>query len=404
MHSTGPIHLDPHIASKITQLSIDRYRKCLRLFLGYIIKSGFVINDVAELDDLLVEWKNHDSVSKSNFEGAVACVEMALPAAKHHLPWSRAVVKAWSVSHVARHTIPLCEGPCILIACHLASRGHGRLGAGMVLQQALGLRPSEVLGLQAVDVMLPEERGLEPTAPVVVGLGIRTGTKAKRAQTVSLQNPTKAALLRWLKRGTKPDHCIVGYTYESYRRLLRQMCGELRLEVEFTPHSPRAGFATECVSAGLGLARTRELGRWVSEASCRTYLDVSSAAAIQTNLATQNLADPIAYCYSHLLEFFAGAQDCFHTVPRDAPAVFATDAARGLIPGRGRQVLPARLAAAAGSGQLVSVADAETLSGVYAASASRSAGRGRGHYRRKVVEEAAQVGHSAQRSLGRGRS
>jgi len=50
------------------------------------------------------------------------------------------------------------EGPAVYIGVHIAARGHPRLGAGLVIQQAVGLRPSELLGRWGQDVVLPEDR------------------------------------------------------------------------------------------------------------------------------------------------------------------------------------------------------------------------------------------------------
>ena len=80
----------------------------------------------------------------------------------------------------------MTEGPAVYIGCQMSARGHGRLGAGVILQEALGLRPSELLGITGDDVMLPEDRAQEVFMPAVIGLGIKHGTKAKRAQTVML--------------------------------------------------------------------------------------------------------------------------------------------------------------------------------------------------------------------------
>ena len=140
--------------------------------------------------------------------------------------------------------MPLGLGPACLIACHLSGEGHGRLGLGIVLQRLLGLRPSELLALQPQDIALPEFGCLhEPTA--VVGLGIRGGTKAKRAQAVMLRDVVGIGLLRWMISETRDGECIVGYSYEQYRRLLSRTEKRLGLEVGWTPHSPRSGFASE---------------------------------------------------------------------------------------------------------------------------------------------------------------
>ena len=156
--ATGPRFLAPVLASKVKDSTSKRYRSALREFLSFCIFHHFTFATADELDDLLVEW-HHSSpaVTKAKMESAVAAAEHILPHFKHHLPWARAVLAAWAVVHVARRTVPLCREPCCLVAAHLAAAGHPKLGAGLVIQQALGLRPSELVGLWAGDIMLPED-------------------------------------------------------------------------------------------------------------------------------------------------------------------------------------------------------------------------------------------------------
>ena len=80
----------------------------------------------------------------------------------------------------------MTEGPTVYIGCQMSARGHGRLGAGVTLQEAPGLRSSELLGITGDDVMLPEDRAQEVPMPAVIGLGIKHDTKANRVQTVML--------------------------------------------------------------------------------------------------------------------------------------------------------------------------------------------------------------------------
>ena len=190
---------------------------------------------------MLAEWKNDSRPSKANFEAAVAATEFAVHHFRGHLAWCHAVIAGWAVAHVARHTVPLGLGPACLIACHLAADGHGRLGLGMVIQRLLGLRPSEMLAIQGRDCSLPEHgQASEPLA--IIGLGIRGGTKAKRAQAVMLRDVVAIGLLRWLISDTPDDECLIGYTYERYRRLLNKYERKLGLEIRWAPHSPRSGF------------------------------------------------------------------------------------------------------------------------------------------------------------------
>lgn len=375
---TGPRGLDPHIKARLTDGSLKRYRTCIQRFLAFIIDNKFDFSDYGEIDDLLVEFKNACAVSKADFETTIAAIEFALPGAKGQLPWSRTVAKSWSSSHVPQHTVPMCEGPAVLIGCHMSSRNHPRLGGGLIIQNALGLRPSELLGIAHEDIMLPEDRGESLSGTAVVGLGMRHGTKAKRPQTVTLSSAKKVALLRWLKRNSRTGQHVVGCSYTTYRQILADTTAAMGLkEIGFTPHSPRSGFATQCISAGLGFSRTRELGRWVSESSLRTYLDLTAASGIQVNLQTRHLAAAQAYCCAHVLDFFIGSKECYFPSAPSSVTVHATDGSQRLEAAGRRPLLPAGAAPSLVDGEsAISVTFTDSDSSEEMRHTSRGHGRG----------------------------
>jgi len=141
-----------------------------------------------------------------------------------------------------------------------------------------------------------------------IGLGMRKGTKAKRAQCIILRDARATVLVRWLKASTKPDELLFPYSYESYRRLLKLVVrDDLKLDINWSPHSPRSGFATDCIIRGVPFMEIKERGRWLSESSLRTYLDVVSASSINASLATSQLTNSIAYVQTHFYSFFPGS-------------------------------------------------------------------------------------------------
>ena len=279
-------------------------------FAAWLIEHRFDPTQASEWDDLLVEFKNDKLPTKAHFEQLVSSVEFLFPRFRGNMRWARAVITGWSVMHVPRHTVPLCTGPAHLVAVHMAALGHPKLGAGLLLQQQLGLRPSEVLNLERQDIALPQQAhalaGVAPTA--IIGLGVRSGTKAKRAQSVILREPMMLALLAWLVSETKHGEPLIPYSYEQYRRLLKRITCSLHIDVSWTPHSARAGFASDATAAGRSFTDIREAGRWVADSSLRTYIDVVSAASISTNLRLAGFRPAILYAREHLFEFFPWAR------------------------------------------------------------------------------------------------
>ena len=141
--ATGPRFLEPHQAARIQDASSQRYRRAVAPFLEFLISFNFNPVEPAEFDDLIVEFKHHlqNKLTKSSFEGLIAGVEHVLPSLKGKLPWAHTVANSWSAVYSTEHTVPMCAGPADLIGPHMAADGHARLGAGLILQQALGLRP-----------------------------------------------------------------------------------------------------------------------------------------------------------------------------------------------------------------------------------------------------------------------
>ena len=90
--------------------------------------------------------------------------------------------------------------------------------------------------------------------------------------------------------------------------LLNKYERKLWLEIGWTPHSPRSGFASELIAAGVSFTEVRERGRWVADSSLRTYIDVVSAAGISVSLRLSGLAEAIAFAQARFLDFFPAAK------------------------------------------------------------------------------------------------
>ena len=146
--------------------------------------------EAEEFDDMLVEYKNSALPSKSEFETTVSAVEFMFPRFKGRLLWSLMVITGWSAVHIPKHTVPLAEAQAFLVAVHFCAARFPRLAVGMMLQQKLGLRPSEMLALTTDCISLPEHRSQQAGTEIVctIALGQKTGTKAKREQSVILMD------------------------------------------------------------------------------------------------------------------------------------------------------------------------------------------------------------------------
>lgn len=104
------------------------------------------------------------------------------------MKWAKAALRGWDIVQQPRHTVPLSRPLCCLFAIYMVGSGAGRLAIAMLVQRDLGLRPSEVLALEARDISLPGHRQDQTGERAIIALGVRAGTKAKRPPAVVLRN------------------------------------------------------------------------------------------------------------------------------------------------------------------------------------------------------------------------
>ena len=300
----GLVRLDAHHASKVQASTHKRYRQRVGAFCSWLIQNSYYPDTPIQFDDMIMEWKVDTNPSKADFENLLAAVEFVLPRIKGKLQISRACAAGWARVHRARHTVPCTRQLAHLLACHLCAAGRHRLAVGLLVQQELGLRPNEMLCLLAGDVSLPEDQpGSRGAARAVLGLGLRTGTKAKRPQAAVLRDGRLIGLMRWLKANLEPHQPLVPENYEQYRRALKSAEARVGLTVGITPHSPRAGFATDRMAEGWSFVEIREGGRWVADNSLRTYLDIVASASIALDLRLSGLNNAIVFSIAHLMEY-----------------------------------------------------------------------------------------------------
>lgn len=193
---------------------------------------GRIAQDIEEVDELLVEWHESNNVTKGNFQSAVAAVELLLPDAKRNLPWCYAVISGNARNVPVVHKLPMPRSLKSCIVIQLGNLGEHRMGAGLWIQWAKGLRPSEVLKIQPEDVLLPEQMSYSLGNVAVITLGARTGTKLKRAQSVIIRadsDPITLHLLRWLVKTTPKGQTLVGLSYGQYGYRLKKVCAMMGL-------------------------------------------------------------------------------------------------------------------------------------------------------------------------------
>ena len=291
---TGPRFLEPHLRQRVSEKTLKKYRDEILPFSVWPLERQYHPETAEEWDDLLVEYLYcHPALSRAKFSTLVAGVEFFFQRFRNRLSWCHGVLSGWETGAQVRHTVPLGKGVAKLIMVHVVSWGFLRLGIGVILQTETGLRPSELLRLRPEDFLFPEEEGSNlRVRPLRIGLGIRGGTKVKRAQFVLLDKRCwrLVRVLRVLKLSTPQGLLVFPESYSTFRLLLRRVEAQLGLSVGWTPHSGRAGYASDSRAEGVPFEEVREQGRWQSDSSLRRYLDIVGASSMGVRLRAAGLA------------------------------------------------------------------------------------------------------------------
>ena len=115
----------------------------------------------------------------------------------------------------------------------LLNEGHPREALGLLVQQRLGLRPSELLRI-AREHFSVEASDPQVPAFVLIRLGARVGTKVKRGQFAILRerdHPDIYALWISMLGATAVGERLVPTSYGAYARLIRAAEQALGLQV-----------------------------------------------------------------------------------------------------------------------------------------------------------------------------
>ena len=301
----GPRGLDPGREADIGERTLSSYRAASALFLAFLDREGFNPVWGEEWDDLVVEWAVADAVPSSKLRMTIAALEFLFPRLRGKMLWSRRRLDTQSHLTPIVHTRPAGMDVCVLIGAQMAASGRARMGLGMQLQCALGLRPGELIQLTPADVDISPEENKRHVA--IFRLGRKTGTKAGREQ-FALLNLYEHELL-WksiliLIVATPPHERLFPHSLASYASWLKQAQAQLRLELQLSPHSPRVGFASDAIVAGIPAPQIKEAGRWLSDSSFRIYVDAVGSLRVAQAVVLAGRAPAIAWLKWHRDEYY----------------------------------------------------------------------------------------------------
>jgi len=302
---SGPRWLDDARAASVSERTLRSYQRSAAEFVAYLEEHSWFPEEVEEWDDLLVEFSHEAHVKHSRVREVYASLEFFFPRMRGKLAWSRSRLDVMSAAVAVRHTVPAGREVCLLLGARISSMGRPRIGLGMLVQHCLGLRPGELVRLTPEDVA--ESPSRDQKGLFIFRLGTGRGTKSGREQFALLrrhQCPDVLALVQLLIAHTLPGQRLFPYTVGTYSTWVQkaQVAEELPLGV--TAHSPRAGFASDAIASGTPAFEVKEAGRWVSEASFRTYVDLVGSQAVAQQLRLKDRAAVVAWIDAHLADYF----------------------------------------------------------------------------------------------------
>ena len=227
----------------------------------------------AEVD--LALWEYLRPMRRGRASTVLAAIEKVNPALHGQLPFSRALVGVLQVTSAIRHHLPMSWNMALVVAEGMCRLNRPREGALLLLQWRIAARPREALELEGGH-LTPGHRNHITPGVSVVNLGVRHGTKVRRPQAVVLPEDDwrAAVLIRAFSESTGPlERLSTLRTTAAYHSLLRSACVAVGLPQWWSPHCPRAGWATENWMAGKPFADLKAFGRWKNDNSLQVYLD-----------------------------------------------------------------------------------------------------------------------------------
>ena len=219
----------------------------------------------------------------------------------------------WADSHMTNllryappsHKVPMMRFLCVAVGHRMATNGWARAGGLLILQGCTGLRPGEILSLTRED-LVPGKPAVN-NGNAVIASGRKQGTKAGRAQFVVVhasEGQTALALISAFAATTQPGQKLTNLNYNRFRGILDRALKDLGLsDLGYTPHSPRAGWATTLRLSGMPFTEVQERGRWQNAATLRIYLDAEAASTVLLH-RTQTIFTFAAYVDQNCVERF----------------------------------------------------------------------------------------------------
>lgn len=295
--------LHPDLQHRVKPETLRKYQVAMQNFVSYAqLRGNLLLETPGDLDQLFMEYRTENDLPKAQHILLLAALEFFMPDLKGKLVLAREAIKGRATVETVHHTRPLPTNVAFLFSAHLASEGRARMGAAILVQLASGLRPSELLNIRRRHVYVPGKKDEQ----ITIALGVEVSTKIKREQFVvvnSHENPVAHRLLQLLCEFLQDDEFLFDFSYHTYNKAFSECEQSFGVDLGLTAHSARAGFATNGVINQIDPKLIQRRGRWISEASFATYIDVVGSLHAQTQVAAASLDRQASWVERHIWEY-----------------------------------------------------------------------------------------------------
>jgi len=292
------VYFNSHLRRRVRPATLKRYATVLQRFLQFlaILDRPFYFGAISmenpgeALDDALSVYADFGNITRSVYCTTVSAVKFYYPAVRRSLSTADETLRGWAFADPSRHTMPCLRLHTLMLVAAAHEAGMLAAARGFLVQYAGYLRPGELLRLTSSAVVLPEwcpDYVGSPRAFLILGTPERL-TKVNREEVVEITDPIGIAALRALVRTGSAQ--LVPLSADRYRKAFQRATAAAGLgALGITPHSLRAGAATQDSIDGVSFETIRARGRWRVESTARMYLAQANVLAQRALVQTATL-------------------------------------------------------------------------------------------------------------------
>ena len=260
------------------------YQVALNRFVTWCALQSLIVRNEWHLDGLLIDFAECVCEKRGELALLISALGFFYPRLKGALCMVIQYKRGWELGEGVVHTTPMLKVFVFAFARAFVQALRAKMAVGLLVQFDGLLRAGEMLSLRRKDIVLPEFQPHLPNPKAFVLLGFSRSTKVRRQQVAKISDPYVIAALRYVYVAAKsPTEKLFPFTYAQYYEALAATTTLLGLEgLRYTPHSPRAGKATQMSLEEVPFPTIQEDGRWASATSLRIYLDRAAALAQAT--------------------------------------------------------------------------------------------------------------------------